>query len=255
MNGFLPKLEWYAFTRTTNYLMLQRTAVLSVFLFFLSFNVFAQVIIRGEVTDNDKNSLIGVTVNAKGTKNSVLTDIEGKYTINVSESVTQLSFTYVGMQAQSLSINGRTIINVVLSGDNDLEMVTVVGYGSVKKSDLTGAATTVSAKDFNKGPLIAPDQLIQGKVAGVQMINNSGQPGGATTVKIRGNTAITGKGQPLYVVDGVALSSNSARPNESGGVGVTPGGNPLNFINPSDIETMEVLKDASATAIYGSRAA
>ncbi|KQS32535.1 SusC/RagA family TonB-linked outer membrane protein [Pedobacter sp. Leaf194] len=120
---------------------------------------------------------------------------------------------------------------------------------------MTGAATTVSAKDFNKGPLNAPDQLIQGKVAGVQMINNSGQPGGASTVRIRGNSAITGTGQPLYVVDGVALDGRSARPSTSAGIGTAPDGNPLNFINPADIESMEILKDASATAIYGSRAA
>ncbi|WP_010602308.1 SusC/RagA family TonB-linked outer membrane protein [Pedobacter agri] len=120
---------------------------------------------------------------------------------------------------------------------------------------MTGAATTVSAKDFNKGPLNAPDQLIQGKVAGVQMINNSGQPGGASTVRIRGNSAVTGTGQPLYVVDGVALDGRSARPSASAGIGTAPDGNPLNFINPADIESMEILKDASATAIYGSRAA
>jgi TonB-linked SusC/RagA family outer membrane protein len=211
--------------------------------------------LRGTVSDNDKNTLAGVTVNVTGTAVRVMTDAEGKYTITVPTGNNQLTFTYVGLKSQTILINSRTLIDVILVPSTDLEAVTIVGYGGVKKSDLTGAATTISTKDFNKGPLIAPDQLIQGKVAGVQMINNSGQPGGSTTVRIRGNTAMTGSGQPLYVVDGVALDGRSARPSSSGGIGTAPGGNPLNFINPADIASMEILKDASATAIYGSRAA
>lgn len=219
------------------------------------------------VSDNEKNTLIGVTVSVNGTSVRAMTDANGKYAINVPATGKSLTFSYVGLQSQTVDISNRTTINIVLSSGTDLEAVTIVGYGSVKKSDLTGAATTISAKDFNKGPLIAPDQLIQGKVAGVQMINNSGQPGGSSTVRIRGNTAMTGTGQPLYIVDGVALDGRSARPTGNGGTATAPGtnnlsamgtsssGNPLNFINPADIASMEVLKDASATAIYGSRAA
>jgi TonB-linked SusC/RagA family outer membrane protein len=255
MNAFLPPENRHVFNGSPRSSMLQRILLCSFVLLFFNFSSFAQVVIRGVVTDNEKNTLLGATVTATGTKNTVLTDAEGKFAISVPETVKQLTFSYVGLQTQTVAINGRAVINVTLNQDRDLEMVTVVGYGSVRKSDLTGAATTVSSKDFNKGPLIAPDQLIQGKVAGVQMINNSGQPGGSTTVRIRGNTAITGSGQPLYVVDGVALPSGSARPSEGGGIGTVPGGNPLNFINPADIASMEVLKDASATAIYGSRAA
>ena len=226
-------------------------------LVFINAAAFAQTLIRGTVRDNENNTLAGATVSAVGASVKVLTDAEGRFAITVPTTVTQLAFSYVGLETQTVPINSRTSIDVALAGSTDLDVVTVVGYGSVRKSDLTGAATTVGAKDFNKGPLNAPDQLIQGKVAGVQMINNSGQPGGSTTVRIRGNTAMTGSGQPLYVVDGVALDNRSARPSGTSGAGAgnTPGGNPLNFINPADIASIEVLKDASATAIYGSRAA
>jgi iron complex outermembrane receptor protein len=123
--------------------------------------------------------------------------------------------------------------------------VAVIGYGTVKKKDLTGAVSSISAKDFNKGIFSSPDQLIQGKASGVQIINNNGQPGGAITVKIRGNSALSGTGQPLYVVDGIQLDGRSLQ----------AGINPLNFLNPSDIASIDILKDASATAIYGSKAA
>lgn len=254
MNGFLRPMR-FVYKDAPKFHVLQRIILSCTALLFFSSVAFAQTIVQGVVSDNEKNTLIGVTVTVTGTAVRVMTDANGKYAINVPATGKQLTFTYVGLQAQTIAINGRTTVNAVLTTGTDLEAVTIVGYGSVKKSDLTGAATTISANDFNKGPLIAPDQLIQGKVAGVQMINNSGQPGGSTTVRIRGNTAMTGSGQPLYVVDGVALDGRSARPSTSGGIGTAPGGNPLNFINPSDIASMEILKDASATAIYGSRAA
>jgi TonB-linked SusC/RagA family outer membrane protein len=254
MNGFLRPIR-FVYQDAAQFPVLQRIFLSCIALLFFSSAAIAQTIVQGVVSDNEKNTLIGVTVTVTGTAVRVMTDANGKYTINVPATGKQLTFTYVGLQSQTVAISGRTTINAVLTTGTDLEAVTIVGYGSVKKSDLTGAATTISANDFNKGPLIAPDQLIQGKVAGVQMINNSGQPGGSTTVRIRGNTAMTGSGQPLYVVDGVALDGRSARPSTSGGIGTAPGGNPLNFINPSDIASMEILKDASATAIYGSRAA
>lgn len=254
MNDFLPQW-WFAQRSRPRISMVQKTILFSILFLFISIFSYAQTVIKGVVSDNEKNTLPGATVAVTGMSVKALTDAAGRFTITVPAGATQLTFSFVGLQSQTVAINSRTIINVTLSSSNELEVVTVVGYGSVKKSDLTGAATTVSAKDFNKGPLIAPDQLIQGKVSGVQMINNSGQPGGATTVRIRGNTAMTGTGQPLYIVDGVALDGRSARPSASGGVGTVAGGNPLNFINPSDIASMEVLKDASATAIYGSRAA
>lgn len=262
MNVILPQ-KWFVFTGRPQSLLLHKIIICCFTLILFNFSSYAQTILHGVVSDNEKNTLIGVTVSVPGTATRAMTDASGKYTITVPAGGKQLAFSYVGMQTQTVDINGRSTINITLSTGTDLEVVNVVGYGSVKKSDLTGAATTIAAKDFNKGPLIAADQLIQGKVAGVQMINNSGQPGGSSTVRIRGNTAMTGTGQPLYIVDGVALDGRSARPSPTAGsttVGTTPvgtstTGNPLNFINPSDIASMEVLKDASATAIYGSRAA
>jgi len=221
----------------------------------LSITAFAQTVVKGIIYDNDKLPLVGATIQVAGTNVKAQTDAEGKYQIAVPSATSKLIVSFVGFESQTVSVNNQTLVNVTLASLNNLDAVVVVGYASVKKNDLTGAATTVSAKDFNKGPLNAPDQLIQGKVAGVQMINNSGQPGGASTVRIRGNSAIAGSGQPLYVVDGVALDGRSARPSASAGIGIAPDGNPLNFINPADIESMEILKDASATAIYGSRAA
>lgn len=255
MNRALPPGNRGVFDNASCFSKFNKLILCCFMLVFINAAAFAQTLIRGTVRDNENNTLAGATVSAVGATVKVLTDGEGRFAITVPATVTQLSFSYVGLETQTVPINSRTTINIALAGSTDLDVVTVVGYGSVRKSDLTGAATTVGAKDFNKGPLNAPDQLIQGKVAGVQMINNSGQPGGSTTVRIRGNTAMTGSGQPLYVVDGVALDSRSARPSASGGVGNAPGGNPLNFINPADIASMEVLKDASATAIYGSRAA
>lgn len=255
MNKVLPPRSGYVQTNGRLISQIQKMLLCSFLLIFINAAAFAQTLVRGTVRDGDNNPLPGATVSAVGANVKVLSDGQGRFAITIPATVTQLSFSYVGMETQVVPVNGRTTIDVSLAGGTNLDVVTVVGYGSVKKSDLTGAATTVSAKDFNKGPLNAPDQLIQGKVAGVQMINNSGQPGGSTTVRIRGNTAMTGSGQPLYVVDGVALDNRSARPSASGGVGNVPGGNPLNFINPADIASMEVLKDASATAIYGSRAA
>jgi len=222
---------------------------------FLSTAAFAQTVVKGIIFDSDKLPLAGATIQVAGTNTKTQSDAEGKYQITVPSPTSKLTVSFVGFETQTVNVNNQTQINITLTSLNNLDAVVVVGYASVRKSDLTGAATTVSAKDFNKGPLNAPDQLIQGKVAGVQMINNSGQPGGASTVRIRGNSAITGTGQPLYVVDGVALDGRSARPSTSAGIGTAPDGNPLNFINPSDIESMEILKDASATAIYGSRAA
>jgi len=233
-----------------------KITILGVFMFFLSTAAYAQTVVKGVILDSDKLPLVGATIQVSGSSAKTQSDADGKYQITVPSLTSKLTVSFVGFETQTVSINNQTVVNITLASLNNLDAVVVVGYASVKKSDLTGAATTVSLKDFNKGPLNAPDQLIQGKVAGVQLTANSGQPGGANTVRIRGNSAITGTGQPLYVVDGVALDGRSARPGlNAGSLGVTPGGNPLNFINPSDIESMEILKDASATAIYGSRGA
>ena len=219
---------------------------------------FAQSTVTGKVTDKNGEPQSGVSVSVQGTKNATATDASGNYTLsNVANNAT-IVFSGAGITNFQEKLNGRTSVNAeVETAASNLSEVVVIGYGTVRKKDLTGAVTSVQAKDFNKGVYTSADQLIQGKVAGVQMINNSGTPGGATTVKIRGASALTGSGQPLYVVDGVPLDGRSSRPGlgDFGAGGSNPGNNPLNFINPSDIASIDVLKDASATAIYGSRAA
>src|SRR6476660_8464324 len=233
------------------------TTYVVAFLLFLT-PAFAQNrTVSGTVTDQAGKGIPGVTVSVKGTNTSTQTDASGVYRIIAADNAT-LVFTSVGYGASELKVDGRSSIDASLSPSNDnLSEVVVIGYGTARKKDLTGAVSTVTEKNFNKGVYTSPDQLIQGKVAGVQITSNNGMPGGATTVKIRGNSVVTGSGQPLYVVDGVPLDGRSPRPgNIDFGFGSSnPGSNPLNFLNPSDIASIDVLKDASATAIYGSRAA
>ncbi len=214
--------------------------------------------VTGTVTDKKGEPLPGVTVTVKGTKNATSTNNQGVYTLTNVGADAVLVFTGAGISQRQEPVGGKSSINVDLETSvGNLNEVVVVGYGTAKRKDLTGAVATVQAKDFNKGTYTSADQLIQGKVAGVQMINNTGAPGGASTVKIRGNSTVTGSGQPLYVVDGVALDGRSVAPGlgDIGLGGSNPGSNPLNFINPNDIASIDVLKDASATAVYGSRAA
>jgi TonB-dependent starch-binding outer membrane protein SusC len=233
------------------------TTYVVAFLLFLT-PAFAQNrTVSGTVTDQAGKGIPGVTVSVKGTNTSTQTDASGVYRIIAADNAT-LVFTSVGYGASELKVDGRSSIDASLSPSNDnLSEVVVIGYGTARKKDLTGAVSTVTEKNFNKGVYTSPDQLIQGKVSGVQITNNSGTPGGASTIKIRGNSALTGSGNPLFVVDGVALDGRSARPGlgDLGVGGSNPGTNPLNFLNPSDIASIDVLKDASATAIYGSRAA
>jgi iron complex outermembrane receptor protein len=237
---------------------LLRGALLCAFLCCIfSYSLFAQTkTVTGTVTDEKGNPVQGASVLIKGSKTGTSTDASGTFKLNAPASAGTLVVSYVGYTTQELTI-GSSPLSVSLKPEGGaLNEVVVVGYGTVRKKDLTGSVASVQAKDFNKGTFTAPDQLIQGKVAGVQILSNSGQPGGGSTVRIRGNSALTGTGQPLYVVDGVPLDGRSARPGvyvpELGNV---PGGNALNFINPFDIASVDVLKDASATAIYGSRAA
>ncbi len=212
--------------------------------------------VSGTVSDQAGRGIPGVTVTVKGTRTSTQTNSDGAYTISAPETGT-LVFSSVGFSAMEMAVSAGNFSPTLAASFDNLSEVVVTGYGTTRRKDLTGAIATVNEKNFNKGVYTSPDQLIQGKVAGVQITNNSGQPGGATTFKIRGNSAITGSGNPLFVVDGVALDGRSVRPGvgDVGFGGGNPGANPLNFLNPSDIASMEVLKDASATAIYGSRAA
>ncbi|MBL7740890.1 MAG: SusC/RagA family TonB-linked outer membrane protein [Chitinophagaceae bacterium] len=239
---------------------------LAVFVFILQVSYAQDRTITGKVTDSkDGSPVVGASVQAKGTRIGASTKSDGSFSITVGSGVTTLIISSVGFETQEVSVAGQTSasVSLVQSATGNLNEVVVIGYGTARKKDLTGAVSSVKAKDFNKGIQPAPDQLIQGKVAGVQVINNSGAPGAGTTIRIRGASSIRAGNTPLFVVDGVPLSNTNARPGAdisadiggSQGGGNTPSGNPLNFINPADIASMEVLKDASAAAIYGSRGA
>ena len=216
--------------------------------------------VTGKVTDSkDGSPVAGASVVPKGTNKGTSTGADGTYKITVGSNVNTLVITSVGFGRMEVDISGGKTsgdASLVSSADNLGEVVVSTGYGTTRKKDLTGSIATVRAKDFNKGVNTSPDQLIQGKVAGLQITNNNGAPGAGATIRIRGTSSVRSGNNPLIVVDGVPLEGGSGRPGLGlPGLGGTPGSNPLNFINPNDIESMDVLKDASAAAIYGSRGA
>jgi iron complex outermembrane receptor protein len=199
----------------------------------------------------------GVTVTAKGTGAGTQTRSDGTYSLTVPNSATTLVISSVGYATQEVSISGKSSLDLALvASTTSLNEIVVVGYGTSRRKDLTGAVSSVQSKDFVKGPVTNPDQLLIGKVSGLQIINSSGQPGAVTIVKIRGTNSIRTGNNPLYVVDGIPLDGRSPRPGLiNSGLGTTPDANPLTYINPADIASIDVLKDASASAIYGSRGA
>lgn len=201
--------------------------------------------IKGEVTDaQNGEALIGATVMVEGEKGGTVTDFDGNFSLQVSSSAKKIKVSYIGYIDKVLSISDN--MKVKLESDSKaLADVVVIGYGTARKSDLTGSVATVKSKDFNKGLVSSPEQLINGKVSGVQIMSNSGSASAGSTIRVRGGASLNASNDPLIVLDGVPL--------EQGGIS----GNSSNFlcmINPSDIESMTVLKDASSTAIYGSRA-
>jgi TonB-linked SusC/RagA family outer membrane protein len=207
------------------------------------------LVVSGTVTD-EKEPLVGASVVQKGTTKGTVTDVDGKFTIEVPPGST-LQFSFIGYVSQEIAINSSSTLSVVLVADEEiLSEVVVIGYGSVKKSDLTGSVASVKAEDFVNTAISSIDQGLQGKVAGLVVSMASGQPGAASSVRIRGTTSINGDNEPLYVIDGVFIV-----PETNVGAVTGPSLNPLANINPSDIESIEVLKDASATAIYGTRGA
>jgi iron complex outermembrane receptor protein len=238
---------------------LLKTAAVAVLLFVSQLAMAQERVISGRVTDSkDSSGVPGVTVTAKGAKTGTQTGSDGSFRLSVGSSVTTLIFSSIGYATQEIKIGGNSTVDVSLVVSNaQLGEVVVTGYGTAKRKDITGSIASLKTKDFNKGTQTAPEQLMQGKVAGVQVINNSGAPGGGTTVRIRGTSSIRAGNSPLFVIDGVQLQNTGIRPNidltDVGGG--TPSGNPLNFINPNDIVSMDILKDASAAAIYGSRGA
>ena len=201
--------------------------------------------VKGEVTDaQNGEALIGATVTVEGEKGGTVTDFDGNFSLQVSSSAKKIKVSYIGYIDKVLAISEN--MNVKLESDSKaLADVVVIGYGTARKSDLTGSVATVKAKDFNKGLVFSPEQLINGKVSGVQIMSNSGSASAGSTIRVRGGASLNASNDPLIVLDGVPLEQGGISGNSS---------NFLSMINPSDIESMTVLKDASSTAIYGSRA-
>ncbi len=211
-----------------------------------SFQAYAQEVkLTGKITDGaDGKTLPGVTVLIKGTSTGTISDIDGKYSLNVNAGST-LVFSYIGYTTQEVVVGAQKTIDVVLSSSSTgLSEVVVIGYGQVKKSDATGSISTVSTKDFNRGVINSAQELLVGKSAGVVITTAGGAPGAGATIRVRGGSSLNASNDPLIIIDGVPIDNN----------GVAGSSNILSFVNPNDIETFTVLKDASATAIYGSRA-
>jgi TonB-dependent SusC/RagA subfamily outer membrane receptor len=214
---------------------MQKISFILIFLF-CTFSAFAQNNITGVVTDAQSGeTLPGVNVHIKGTTSGTITDINGKYSINASPDDV-LVFSFVGYQSQEVTVGNQKTINISLQEESlGLNEVVVVGYGTQKKSDLTGAISTVDMKEMQTRQVSTIDQALQGQVAGVDVTTNSGTPGGGVMIRIRGIGTLN-DANPLFVVDGMMVDN-------------------IDFLNTNDIESMQVLKDASATAIYGSRGA
>jgi len=213
-------------------------------------SVFAQQRVTGKVTGDDGGGLIGATVLVKGTSTGAVTDVEGNYAVSVKDGAAVLIFSYTGYAAKEETVGTRSTIDVQLAAGIDLSQVVVVGYGTQRKVDLTGAVGSVTSKDFESKPVTSADQILGGRISGVHMANRSGNPGAPVEVRIRG-VGSAGNNQPLWVIDGVPMVlSSSVTVNTSS----ASEGNPLAAINPNDIESIDVLKDASAAAIYGARA-
>jgi TonB-dependent starch-binding outer membrane protein SusC len=212
-----------------------------------SFNTPIQgVTVSGKVADETGTPLPGVNIIEKGTTNGTVSDTDGNYKITVASGESVLVFSFVGFISQQVTVGSKTEVSVQLVGDAaTLSEVVVVGYGTQEKKDVTGSVASIKSEEFNRGVINSPEQLLQGKVAGVNVTSASGEPGGIQSITIRGPGGVRTGSTPLFVIDGVALDNSST----------SAASNPLNFLNPQDIESMDVLKDASATAIYGSRGA
>lgn len=222
----------------------------------------AQQQVSGKVTDYSTGEpLPGVNILVKGTTSGTISDIQGNYSMSVSGNDVVLVFSFIGYETHEVTVGTQRTINAQLMPDlTTLEEVVVVGYGTMKRSDLTGAVASVSGDALRGTVSASVDQALQGRVAGVQVTQNSGQPGGAVSIRVRGTTSLTNSSEPLYVIDGVQMQGDAGGitgfdwQGGSGGQQAATS-NPLATLNPNDIESIEILKDASATAIYGSRAA
>jgi TonB-dependent starch-binding outer membrane protein SusC len=207
---------------------------------------FADITVAGKVTSTEQNEpLVGVSIQVEGTTKGAITDVDGSFSISApSDGV--LLFTFIGFETQKVPVNNQSVINVTLATSaSSLSEVVVIGYGSAVKKDMTGAVKSLKSSEFNRGIINSPEQLLQGKIAGVNVTSASGEPGNPLSITIRGPGGVRTGSTPLFVIDGLALDNASTG-------GAT---NPLTFLNAQDIEAIDVLKDASATAIYGSRGA
>jgi len=224
---------------------ISKKLLVSFSLMLLSLAAFSQNIVTGKVTDSkDGTPASGVNITVKGTTTATQTAPDGTFKISAPANAI-LVFTSVGFTLQEVAVEGKSSLDVSLvQSSRQMDELVVVAYGTKRKGDLTGAVTSVSSKDFQKGAIASPEQLLQGKVAGLQIVTGGGQPGGGSRIRIRGGASLNASNDPLFVIDGVPVS----------GDGISGSGNTLNTLNPDDIESMSVLKDASATALYGSRA-
>ncbi|MDF1546900.1 MAG: TonB-dependent receptor [Bacteroidales bacterium] len=217
-------------------------------------------VIVGKVTDTNGDFIPGVNVLVKGTNKGTITNYYGNYMLEIpeNESVDTLRFSFVGYKTFELFVDNKTIVNVILETDSkNVDQVIIIGYGAQRKSFTTGSSSALDIDDFNEGMIISPTEMIQGRAAGVQISMNSGEPGAGSTVRIRGASTVRANQDPLFVIDGVALDITDATPSGASAAGINSSSskNPLNFLNPDDIASINVLKDASASAIYGARGA
>ncbi|SFB53625.1 SusC/RagA family TonB-linked outer membrane protein [Algoriphagus aquimarinus] len=226
--------------------MKKHITMLMFFMLLAVFGLQAQnKIVSGKIIDSSGELMPGVTIIQKGTANGTASDIDGKYSLSVSEGAT-LVFSFIGYSTIEKAVGSSNVLNITLQIDeSELDEVVVIGYGTQKKSDLTGAVGSVGEKDLRDRPSASLSQNLSGRVQGVNVSVNSGRPGGRANIRIRGNTSVSIANDPLYVIDGVILHS----------AGLANGSTPIDYINPNDIASIEVLKDASATAIYGARGA
>jgi len=232
---------------------MKRLVFFGFFLACLSLESTAQQAVRGKVTDPEGRGLPGVSVTVKNSRVGSASDSAGNFSVNTTKNNDVLVFSLVGYAPKELRARpGNSVDVTLIRNASDLDEVVVVGYGTVKKSDLTGSVVSISAEQLKATPVTTFDQALQGRAAGVQVVQATGAPGGGTNIRIRGTTSINASSEPLYVIDGLLVNSNTGEMS-IGGRG--PAISPLATINPSDIESIEILKDASATAIYGSRAA
>ena len=251
------------FTITLNLLLMNYFTRTKGFWLAASFMLFTGVLyaqdqtVSGTVSSDAEGPLPGVNVLLKGTTTGTVTDLEGNYRLNVPEGGDTLVFSSIGYANQEIAIGGRSTIDVTLGEDiKALEEIVVIGYGTQEARDATGSVASVKSEDFNGGVIASPEQLIQGKAAGVQITQASGEPGSGINIRIRGTSSVRSGNNPLFVVDGVPLAGDDVSGGGAdAGFGTASARNPLNFLNPNDIASIDILKDASATAIYGSRGA